>query len=106
MKISDNGETPSGHYVGMYWYEMPITEIGDAIYINGQGHTKADLKPIFGNFKFTQGYGQGMFLHNRIGPGITQSTTNKKTGGDGPIWYNHSDPRTYLNINNKSSKSF
>ena len=100
MKISDNGETPSGNYVGMYWYEMPITEIGDAIYINGQGHTKKDLKPIFGNFKFTQSYYQGMFLHNRIGPGFTQSTTNIKTGGDGPVWYVNSGPRTYLNINN------
>lgn len=100
MKISDNGETTIGNYTGMYWYEMPITEIGDAIYINGQGHTKTDLQPIFGNFKFTQGYGEGMLLHNQIKIGITQSSSNHKGQSHGNIWYNSTTYRTYLNLNN------
>ena len=100
MKISDNGETTIGNYTGMYWYEMPITEIGDAIYINGQGHTKTDLQPIFGNFKFTQGYGEGMLLHNQVKVGITQSSTHYKGQSHGNIWYNTCQYRTYSNLNN------
>ena len=39
MKISDNGEH-SVNQSGMWVYNMPITEIGDSIYINGQGILK------------------------------------------------------------------
>lgn len=81
MKISDNGEF-SVNQSGMWVYNMPITEIGDSIYINGQGHTKTDLKPVFGNFKFTQNYHEGMMLHNQIKVGFTQGNTGYKGSGD------------------------
>jgi hypothetical protein len=99
MKIADNGEF-SVNNSGMWVYNMPITELGDSIYINGQGHTKTDLKPVFGNFKFTQNQQEGMMLHNQIKVGFSQGSTNYKAQSDSGVWYNTTMHRTYLNLNN------
>ena len=63
-------------------------------------HTKTDLKPVFGNFKFTQNYSEGMMLHNQIKVGFTQGNNGYKASGDSGVWYTSTMHRTYLTLNN------
>ena len=102
MKLFNNGQGPGNNSeAGMWYYQLPIGEFGDSIYINGQGHTKTDLKPIFNDFYFSTSYHNALQLHNRVGfSGLSQGIANyNKSSSDGPIWYNGTVNQLYTICN-------
>ena len=106
MKLFDNGQGPGNTYeAGMWYYQLPIGEFGDRIYINGQGHTKTDLKPIFNDFYFSTSYHNALQLHNRVGfSGLTQGTANfHKSSTDTGVWYNGTANQCYT-ISNRNGQ--
>ena len=102
MKLFNNGQGPGNNSeAGMWHYQLPVGEFGDSIYINGQGHTKTDLKPIFNDFYFSTSYTNALQLHNRVGfSGLSQGTANyNKSSSDAPIWYNGTVNQLYTICN-------